>query len=700
MSDQYKTSFNYLLTHKVMPRMFFSNLDFFYDSVITHPKKMALFIRNCVQTSKDLAENNPDIESGSDPVWTAAEEFKMELMGKGVKKGIILVRLPKPDKVCDCLFIAFPCMREKAGYFTCELSSEPLTGETIYITGEWLPEENNFRQNNLGKTGPDMKAFSDMVIKLVYGGKKKINNDKVVITDKTIQSDDQIANKEEEGHYEKIAKLKNTGWAYYRNGELDKALDCFNQILDIEDDGAVYFHCRSVIHKAMGNDYKADYDLFRARLIDMIDAANDINLNYEHEIKAGLDQRKPLIVTEELYDIFQNGDGDLLFTIKQREGEPRMPEIFYSGGKNALFRRRMDQYVLLDDVHEDARDSLGGLNEVLVAEVIYNNEKKDIVNEYAVPVRQLPKIVNLDSIEDIRNDGYLLFASLASLVRANPNKPINEVIAKDDLPGLAAVLAREEEYALLEKCISECLPLNEKLGWWFKDWQPTPLFYITIKKVWPCLRDPVSMLNYLVRNRADPNLASIEGDTPLGNQCHADGLSEIMKALLACGADPNVETVSGGVAFLPLHFVLLPANYDEETHDFTPYSAIDAEKAKLLIDGTSNNVSGADVNAECNEMTPLGLAITYGKGDIRAGLVTLLLNRGANIDNALNCMEHYAKKGSLEFYYALYEFYNGFPGNEITLPAITERKTPELAKFYLAQGAEAGYQPCKGISYE
>ena len=694
MSDQYKTSFNYLLTHKVIPHMFFSNLNFFYDSVITHPKKMALFIKNCVQTSRDMAESNPEIEPGSDPVWDAAEEFKMELMGTGVRKGIILVRLPKPDKIYDCLFIAFTCMRGKARYFTCELSSE-----TLYIAGEWIPEENSYTHNNFGKTNPDMKTFSDMLIKLVYGGKKKINNDKVVITDKTIQSDDQIANKEEEGHYEKIAKLKNTGWTYYRNGELEKALDCFNQILDIEDDGAVYFHCRSVIHKALGNEYKADYDLFRAGLIDMIDTANGIDLNNEPEIKAGLEQRKPLIVTEELYDILQNGGGDLLFSIKQREGEVRMPEIFYSGGKNALFRRRMDQYVLLDEIHEDVRDSLGRLDEVLVAEMIYGNEKKDIVKEYMVPVRRLPEIVNLDSIEDIRNDGYSLFASLASLVRANPNKPIKDVIAKDDLPGLAAVLAREEEYALLEKYISEYLPLNEKIGWWFKDWQPAPLFYITIKKVWPCLRNPVNMLNYLVRNRADPNLASTEGDTPLGNQCHTDGLSDIMKALLDCGADPNVETVSGGAAFFPLHYVLLPANYDEETHDFTPYSAIGAEKAGLLIKGTAN-VSGADVNAECKEMTPLGLAFTYGKGDIRAGLVTLLLNKGANLDNALNCMEHYAKKGSPEFYFALYEFYSGFPGNEIAMPAITERKTPELAKFYLAQGAEAGYKPCKGISYE
>jgi len=380
----------------------------------------------------------------------------------------------------------------------------------------------------------------------------------------------------------------------------------------------------------------------------------------------------------------QNKDGKPLLRVKANEGEARLPEIFYSGGKNALLRRRMDQYIFLGEIKKEAREMLCKNPEITVAELIPAGEKKDngIIREYQAAVRLLPEIINMDSIEDICTDGYLLFTSLVSLLRANSGKRISDVIAKDDLPGLAAVLAREEDYALLDKYIAEDLPLNEKLGWWFKDWQPTPLFYITVKKVWPCMKDPVKMLTYLVNNHADPNLAGIEGDTPLGNQCYLDGSLEVIKALLDCGADPNIKTISSGTALFPLHLILLPDHYEKETHKFIPYGAIEVEKAKLLIEETAENVSGANVNAESGGMTPLGLAITYGTGTERSRLVSMLLNRGADVDYTITCMENYAKQGSPEYYYALYVLYSGFSG-------IAERKNPELANYYLDQSDNA-----------
>ena len=662
MPEQYKTTFNYLLTHKVMPQMFFSNLDFFYETIITNPKNLKIFIHNCILTAVEIAENNPEIEPGSNKAWASAEDFNMELMGISVTKGVILVQIPKYGAVCDCLSVAFPCMREEARYFTCELSSNPLTGETLYIAGEWAPDRYNYSHSNFGETASDKKSFSEKVIKIVYGSSK------------TEVSSAGKKHDEEDGHYEKIKKLINMGWAYFRNGELTDALDCFNLLIDIEDSDAIFFHCRSEIHRAMGNEHKANYDLFRAKIIDMNDSANIVIRIYESE--KGLEKRKPLITAEESYNILQNTDRKLLFCVKPREGEVILPEIFYSGGKNALLRRRIDQYVLLDEIREDTREALNKLDKVLVAELAPGADLKNAEKEYMVPVRHLPEIISLDSIEDIRNDRYPLFASLASLARENTDKPVSEVIAKDDLPGLAAVLAREEDYALLTQYIAENLPLNEKIGWWFKSWQPTPLFYITVKKVWSCMKDPAKMLAFLVENRADPNLAGIEGDTPLGNQCYLDGSLEIMKALLECGADPNIKTVSGGTAIFPLHLILLPDHYEQETHKFTPYSAIEVEKAKLLIEETAEGIAGANVNAENGGMTPLGLAITYGNGSDRARLIALLLNKGADIDNTIKCMENYAKQGSPEYYYALYELYSGLPGMD-------DQKNPELAKYYL-----------------
>ena len=668
MSNQYKTTFNYLLTHKVMPQMYFSNLDFFYETIITKPKNLKIFIHNCMLTAIEMAENNPDIEPGSNPVWAAAEDFNMELMGVSVDKGIILVQIPRYSNSCDCIFVAFPCMRDEARYFTCELSSNPLTNETLYITGEWTPERYNYSHSNFGEIDANKKSFSDKVIKIVYGSPS---------TD--VSSGDKD-NDEEGGHNVKITKLVNMGWAYYRNGELTDALDCFNLLMDIKDNEALYFHCRSEIQRALGNDYKADYDLFRAKIIDMHDSANGkIRID---ESEKGLEKRKPLIEAVGAFKILQNKEGKLLLSIKLLEGEVKLPELFYSGGKNILLRRRTDQYVLLDEIHEDVREILKKLDEVFIAESAPNSDLKDAEKKYTVPVRHLPENISLDSAETIRNDGYPLFASLASLVRANTDKPICEVIAKDDLPGLAAVLAREEDYALLDKYIAEDLPLNEKLGWWFKDWQPTPLFYITVKKVWSCMKDPVKMLTYLVNNHADPNLAGIEGDTPLGNQCYLDGSLEVIKALLDCGADPNIKTISSGTALFPLHLILLPDHYEKETHKFIPYGAIEVEKAKLLIEETAENVSGANVNAESGGMTPLGLAITYGTGTERSRLVSMLLNRGADVDYTITCMENYAKQGSPEYYYALYVLYSGFSG-------IAERKNPELANYYLDQSDNA-----------
>jgi len=172
MPDQFKTSFNYLLTHKVILHMIFSNLDFFYDKVIINPKKFKLFLQNCIQTANDIAENNPEIESGANSVLANVNDFQMELMGTSVSKGIILVQIPVCKNTADCIFIALPCMREKARYFTCELSFNFSNNEPFYIAGEWAPEDGSYKHLNYGEIACDKKSFFDKIIKMVYGEKE------------------------------------------------------------------------------------------------------------------------------------------------------------------------------------------------------------------------------------------------------------------------------------------------------------------------------------------------------------------------------------------------------------------------------------------------------------------------------------------------------------------------------------------------
>ena len=708
MSEQYKTTFNYLLTNKIMPRTFFSNLALFYEKIIINPKNIQLFMKNCVKTSIEIAKKNPDVEPGTNPDWALIEQFKMELMGE-LGKNIILISIPCCNKNNDCLYIAIPCAQEAARYFTCELSSNPANGESFFIAGEWTQDN---RHLNFGQTGSGRDSFAARVIKMVYGDKKNtdspISNNEIenllAGIDKKPQGhsqdsrdeellDEDFDEDDEEDNYEKITALADTGWACYRNGKLKEALEKFNNLLETENSEAAYFHCRSVIHRALGSETAADYDLFRAKHIDMTDNGGkqtETEIPVEKlENKFGLEQRRPLFAAEKRHDTMQNKDGKPLLRVKANEGEARLPEIFYSGGKNALLRRRMDQYIFLGEIKKEAREMLCKNPEITVAELIPAGEKKDngIIREYQAAVRLLPEIINMDSIEDICTDGYLLFTSLVSLLRANSGKRISDVIAKDDLPNLAAILVREEDYQLLDKYFAEGLPVNERISRQFKSWQPTPLFYITLHKIWSLMKDPVKMLKYLQKNKTDFDLASFEGDTPLGNQCTQNGSLEIMKALLDCGADPNADTTSEGYSIKPLQLVLFPNDYDEEKQTFKPYRAVDAEKAKLLIE------TAADVNADNDGMTPLVQAITYGRGTQRAEIITLLRKKGADVNTALKYMEELAKEGSPIFSYALYEFYAGFPDNKTPMPGMSAWKDTKTARYYLELSAQAGYEP-------
>jgi len=683
---EYKTTFNYLLTHKVIPHFFFTNLEFFYENIITNPDNMQLFMQNCMNAALDITGKNPDIEPG-EPV----ESFSMRIFGEIAAESVISVLIPNCKRECDSIIVVFPCMREHARYFTCELSSNPLDGEKFFIMGEWEQEGDDYKHINYGRVDASTTdSFPNSVIGLLFGDEDHEFYDG--------SSDDDEDEDAEKDPYDETIQIAGTAWAYYEHGLFEEALYLYNRVMEDIDNSAEFFHCRSLVHKAMGNLNAADYDLFRAKLIDMIDIANGEEVTGETEKELGLEQRKPLFYVEGFYDILQNKEGDLLFCIRTREGEERMAELLYSGGKNALLRRRIDQYILLDEVHPDVKETLSKIDEILVAEFDpgdveepkYNVES-GIIKEYTVPVRHFHENVNLDSIDEIREDGYPLFLFLGTLARENYDKQITEVIPKEELPNLAGILAREEEYGLLEKYVKGGLPLNERLGWWFKNWEPTPLFYITGYKIIPAMKDTEIMLHYLTERGADPNLTSIEGDTPLGNQCLAKGTVNIMKALLDCGADPNTDTAIDEVTYKPLTLQLCPSEYDQEKHTFTPLTALEADKAALLIE------AGADVNAEMRMgMTSLALVLTFSAGAERAKLVSLLINKGADIDAAVQDMQNFADEGYPEYSYALYELFAGFPNQKEPMPEVLSKwRNKETADKYLKQSAEEGYNPAK-----
>ena len=172
--------------------------------------------------------------------------------------------------------------------------------------------------------------------------------------------------------------------------------------------------------------------------------------------------RNPLIETEKSYDIFQNKNGQLCICIKNCEGEVTMPEIFFSCGKNALFRRRLDQYVLLEDINEQAKNLLEETalmdGEAAVADVerSVTDHPEDLENieTYKVPVKLLPENVSLDSIEDIRDGSYLFLLPLILVLF--PNDYNSEAHTFEPI--------KENSYNRAKVLIEECADVNVSLG--------------------------------------------------------------------------------------------------------------------------------------------------------------------------------------------------------------------------------------------
>jgi tetratricopeptide (TPR) repeat protein len=546
-------------------------------------------------------------------------------------------------------------------------------------------------------------------------------------------------NKEIEEDDDLPENWKCRAYVYLKKGDFHSALSDISRAIELNSDDDEYYRLRAQIYGKLGDSEMKEWNLFRARHIktfakrsggDMEKAAmiSGSDRDSPYLFEADGQDNKPLILIEEFWDVIQNSAGDIMFCIQTRDGEPVQPEILYSGGANALYRRKPDQFILLDEVHPDVREALRNAQEVLIAEfnpadrgdkrepsqiqsdssgsviVTFNRKNSGILREYMAKLR--PVFETLESVKSIVEDGYPLFTSLRARVYANADKPIAEVIGKEDHANLIAVLAREEDYEQLDRFFAECPvkaenyerladymkahPVNQWVSCLFQTWRPTPLFYVTTKNVVSLLKEPVRILRYLTRNGADPDMESGEGDTPLGNQCCSNGSVEIMRNLLEAGADPELATIAfDKVPIKPLLLALFPPDSDPQTNTFTPLTAENVERVKLLI------ANGADVNTVWEwelGITPLSLAIAYARGEQQRELVNLLRNRGADVDAALKGLENCACEQSPQYYYALYEFYAGFPNQTEPMPGMTLRVNHKIARHFLALAAKYGYR--------
>ena len=410
-------------------------------------------------------------------------------------------------------------------------------------------------------------------------------------------------------------------------------------------------------------------------------------LLYNAGVKKAEVDEKFFIASAELY-LLKSG-GKIIFSLISGKNmlffadEPVEPEILYSGGENALFRRRPDQFIFLEKVPDEF------FSEAEVRDVIFNRketvftEKKTAsspAREYTVKFRLV--IEKLESSEAAIQSGYPFFTSLRALVCANMDKPIADIIGKDDCINLAAVLAREENYALLEKYFSEKLPINEKVSPLFKEWRPTVLFYITTNRLVGFMEDPLKLIRYLAANGADPNMPSEEGDTPLGNQCLDNGLYITMKTLLEIGADPNRFTEIKSGPIKPLHLLLLPSGYNEETREVKLIGASCIEKIKLLVN------SGADVNYSGDSgFTALSMAINNSEGKARGEIVRFLLKNGADEQSAVDSLKKDVELGHSKSAFSLYEIYSG------RIEGLTVKPDSDLARKYLCVCADLLNKP-------
>jgi hypothetical protein len=119
---------------------------------------------------------------------------------------------------------------------------------------------------------------------------------------------------------------------------------------------------------------------------------DDINDVYEAKIEfSKISAMNKKIEIENSYDILQNKDGDFMFSVLEREGEPDNPKLVYDGGDHALLHRNGGHVVILDYINPDVRQPLTKTKEVLIGEHS-KKDKKNYVREYVAAVKIVKRL--------------------------------------------------------------------------------------------------------------------------------------------------------------------------------------------------------------------------------------------------------------------------------------------------------------------
>jgi len=159
---KYKMTFNYLLTHRQLPEMYFEELNMFYTKILPYPEMMERFLFFAYNRSKYFATEYPDIEPAFE-----VEKFDMHLYEGTHGRNILVITFPKCDIPPESYQIAIPTICQKARYFTCELSVNPMTNVPCFIFGEWTPEMKHTNHGIIEMKNEN--SFAEMAMDIAYG---------------------------------------------------------------------------------------------------------------------------------------------------------------------------------------------------------------------------------------------------------------------------------------------------------------------------------------------------------------------------------------------------------------------------------------------------------------------------------------------------------------------------------------------------
>jgi hypothetical protein len=116
---QRKKSFNYLLTHDIIPQLMFSDLNNFYENWMERSADMELFINIAISHATKIAGECSNIcESPFE-----LEKLKALWIDTHTVGEVVIITIPNAKKQCDCIQIAFVAKgNDFPQYFTLELA--------------------------------------------------------------------------------------------------------------------------------------------------------------------------------------------------------------------------------------------------------------------------------------------------------------------------------------------------------------------------------------------------------------------------------------------------------------------------------------------------------------------------------------------------------------------------------------------------